>query len=110
MAKRSQMHVPLYTGKPKTARERRAEYDSGREHSAARGYGRRWKRARESFLNQYPLCVRCHNAGVLVAATEVDHITPHCGDMDLFWDVSNWQPLCKHCHSVKTAEETHNAH
>jgi len=34
----------------------------------------------------------------VVAATVVDHITPHRGDMTLFWDKSNWQSLCKRCH------------
>ncbi|MFR3634507.1 MAG: HNH endonuclease [Sutterella sp.] len=30
---------------------------------------------------------------------------PHKGDMALFWDQSNWQPLCHTCHSKKTARE-----
>lgn len=33
-----------------------------------------------------------------MAATVVDHIVPHGGDLKLFWDVKNWQPLCKKCH------------
>lgn len=39
------------------------------------------------------------------AATEVDHIIPHRGDQQLFWDTNNWQGLCKPCHSRKTAQE-----
>ena len=35
-------------------------------------------------------------------ATVVDHIKPHRGDQKLFWDRSNWQPLCEHHHNVKT--------
>jgi 5-methylcytosine-specific restriction protein A len=35
----------------------------------------------------------------------VDHIIPHKGDKDLFWDSNNWQPLCKTCHDEKTARE-----
>ena len=38
-------------------------------------------------------------------ATVVDHIIPHKGDMDIFWDEDNWQPLCKRCHDQKTATE-----
>ncbi|MCR8827199.1 HNH endonuclease [Photobacterium sp. TY 1-4] len=38
-------------------------------------------------------------------ATDVDHITPHKGDRRLFFDQSNWQSLCKSCHSRKTARE-----
>ena len=32
----------------------------------------------------------------------VDHIIPHRGDPELFWDRSNWQALCKNCHDRKT--------
>ncbi|TPW30330.1 HNH endonuclease, partial [Martelella alba] len=39
-------------------------------------------------------------------AVVVDHIRPHRGNDDLFWDRANWQPLCRHCHnSAKQAEE-----
>ena len=36
--------------------------------------------------------------GKVKAAEVVDHITPHRGDQQLFWDVDNWQSLCKQCH------------
>ena len=37
----------------------------------------------------------------------VDHIVPHRGDQELFWDVANnWQALCRQCHSsIKQAWE-----
>jgi 5-methylcytosine-specific restriction protein A len=35
----------------------------------------------------------------------VDHIVPHRGREQLFWDESNWQALCKACHDRKTGEE-----
>lgn len=39
-------------------------------------------------------------------ATVVDHIKPHKGDSQLFWDQDNWQSLCKtHHDSTKQAEE-----
>jgi 5-methylcytosine-specific restriction protein A len=41
----------------------------------------------------------------VVAAADLDHIIPHKGDMTLFWDPTNWQGLCKGCHSRKTATE-----
>jgi 5-methylcytosine-specific restriction protein A len=43
--------------------------------------------------------------GAYTPATVVDHIKPHKGNAILFWLVSNWQGLCKHCHDVKTATE-----
>lgn len=41
----------------------------------------------------------------MVPATVVDHAAPHRGDRALFWDTSNWQSLCAHCHNVKSACE-----
>jgi len=41
----------------------------------------------------------------MTAAGVVDHIVPHKGDADLFWQRTNWQPLCKPCHDRKTATE-----
>ena len=37
--------------------------------------------------------------------TVVDHIVPHRGDQQLFWNQSNWQALCKPCHDHKTMTE-----
>jgi 5-methylcytosine-specific restriction protein A len=46
---------------------------------------------------------RCHDEGRVELATVVDHVTPHRGDPELFWDIEgNWQPLCKACHDRKT--------
>lgn len=79
--------------------------DARRGTAAERGYGHKWQQAREQFLRAHPLCRRHEARGEVVAATVVDHIVPHKGDQDLFWRRSNWQPLCKHCHDVKTAVE-----
>jgi len=54
------------------------------------------------FLREHPLCVYCHREGMIVAASVVDHIQPHRGNYDLFWDSDNWQPLCKRHHDEKT--------
>jgi len=68
-------------------------------------YGSRWQRARAGYLAHHPLCVDCQSRGRATIATVVDHIKPHKGDMVLFWDSSNWAPLCKPCHDSKTARE-----
>ncbi len=57
------------------------------------------------YLAKHPLCQSCMLQGKWIAATVVDHIKPHKGDKKLFWDSSNWQPLCASCHSRKTAKE-----
>lgn len=83
----------------------RKQHDARRGSAAQRGYGFKWQRAREGFLQHHPLCVRCEKLGLVEAATVVDHIVPHKGDMTLFWQRTNWQALCKPCHDVKTATE-----
>lgn len=76
-----------------------------RANATKRGYDSKWRAARVRFLKVNPLCVRCKAEGRLVKATVVDHIKPHRGDKDLFWNESNWQPLCKRCHDSKTMTE-----
>ena len=77
-----------------------------RQSSTQRGYGSRWQKAREAWLREHPLCVDHLARGQLVAATVVDHVRPHKGDLKLFWDRHNWQSLCKNCHdSIKQAKE-----
>lgn len=68
-------------------------------------YGTAWKKARARYLREHPFCVDCQNAGKFVQATYLDHIKPHKGDLELFWDELNWQGLCHSCHSRKTAQE-----
>ena len=65
----------------------------------------RWKRARRQFLAEHPLCVMCEQQGRVTLAVLVDHITPHKGDEELFWDeVNNWQGLCATDHSAAKQE------
>lgn len=83
----------------------RARVDERRGTAASRGYGERWRKARAAFLAAHPLCAdpdRLHPDQVR-AARVVDHVVPHRGDDGLFWDSSNWQPLCFECHAAKTA-------
>ena len=76
--------------------------DHMRGGAAERGYDGRWRKARIAFLQRNPLCVECMRKGVLTPATVVDHIIPHRGDKDLFWNEENWQALCTSCHDRKT--------
>ncbi len=95
------------------SRPSRAKKHDQRPSACKRGYGHKWRTARENWLKLHPLCVHCKGVGILTAATEVDHVRAHGGDMALFWDKDNWQSLCKSCHSKKTYEEDgglgHNA-
>jgi 5-methylcytosine-specific restriction protein A len=62
----------------------------------------RWRNARKMFLQDNPLCAECERQGRIKAAGVVDHIRPHRGNQALFWDMDNWQSLCKSCHDKKT--------
>jgi 5-methylcytosine-specific restriction endonuclease McrA len=90
-----------------------------KQSSTARGYGYKWQQARAGYLVLHPFCayclreasisyaqdavaigLQCARAGIgLPYAQVVDHVTPHRGDMKLFWDSSNWQSLCSPHHS-----------
>ena len=71
-----------------------------RASSASRRYNRRWRNTRAVYLSANAACVLCG-----APATDVDHVTPHGMDHDLFWDTNNWQSLCHSCHSKKTQLE-----
>jgi 5-methylcytosine-specific restriction protein A len=90
---------------PAHVKVHKQQADARRESSSERGYNYRWQKARDTYLRANPLCRHCDRRGMVTPATEVDHIIPHRGDQALFWDTGNWQPLCKPCHSRKTARE-----
>ena len=61
---------------------------------------------RATFRAENPLCAMCSERGVVEPGVEVDHITPHKGDLALFFDASNLQNLCRfHHRSVKARIE-----
>ena len=78
--------------------------------ASKRGYGSRWQKESKRFLQAHPLCVHCMKKSppMYVKATVVDHITPHRGNQELFWNRDNWQALCKPCHDKKTLTEDIN--
>ena len=81
-------------------RNGRRRYDKRRRGTEARSWYKtaRWKRMRAAQLDSQPLCRFCLNEGRTTAATICDHIVPHRGDRDLFFDASNLQSLCKAHH------------
>lgn len=60
----------------------------------------RYQRERAAFLAENHRCVFCQREGRLTLSTTLDHIIPHKGDLDLFWDQANWQALCKPHHDA----------
>jgi 5-methylcytosine-specific restriction enzyme A len=107
-------HPCAHPGCPKLTHDRRCrehrreewkEQDRNRPSAVARGYGSEWRKASRQFLRENPLCAECLKTGRLRPSEVTDHIVPHKGNMTLFWDSANWQPLCWRCHSRKTAKE-----
>lgn len=82
-----------------------AEADARRGTRTKRGYTNAWTKASIGYRRKNPWCVICKRAGRMVPSECVDHIKPHGGDQELFWDKTNWQALCGTCHSEKTARE-----
>jgi 5-methylcytosine-specific restriction protein A len=85
--------------------EHKKKVTKEQNHKSSKLYTYQWRKASKQFIKEHPLCVHCQKEERLTPATEVDHIIPHGGNRILFWDRKNWQPLCKSCHSKKTAEE-----
>lgn len=63
-----------------------------------------WRKSSERFIADNPLCCECQKAGRLEPSKVTDHIVPKdiCKDP---WDRDNWQPLCRKCHSMKSAKD-----
>lgn len=80
--------------------KRYEKYD--RDPAVRRRYGRAWKRIRDSYAAQHPLCELCQQQGQFVPTEEIHHRTPlseggtHARD--------NLIALCKSCHSKIHAE------
>jgi 5-methylcytosine-specific restriction protein A len=73
-------------------------------------YDSKWQAYRLKFLKANPYCIMCAQEGRRARATVVDHITPHRGNVPLFWDTNNHQPLCTlHHNSVKARQEESGA-
>jgi hypothetical protein len=110
----------MMANKPKTFRprgiptpeENRLAYDRWRnENKPYRKwyFTARWKRTAAAQLAEEPLCRNCMKHGRVTAATVCDHVEPHRGDPDKFWN-GPFQSLCDQapwrCHSsVKQSAE-----
>lgn len=64
----------------------------------------KWRKLRNAVIHEDPLCRMCKPQGRTTAAVLVDHIIPvKFGGQ--FWLYSNLQPLCNHCHELKSRSE-----
>ena len=76
---------------------------TGREADPARTLklnGAKWQKLRASVLACEPLCRHCTARGLVVRATDVDHMNGADDNR-----IESLQPLCHECHSRKTAKD-----
>jgi len=95
-----------YPGCTNLVRRGRCEiHPSPRFRSAEvqRLYDRQWQKRRIEHLSSEPWCMECLRAHTFTPATEVHHVRPHHGDVDVFL-TSPLVSLCKVCHSRITAQ------
>ncbi len=84
----------------------RAEAESRRPNAYRRMYGPEWQSLRKLVaLRDGYQCRQCGRLCYRKGDMHIDHIVPHKGNPDLFWDLDNLQVLCASCHSTKTAKE-----
>lgn len=85
-----------------------AEADARRRerYETRRLYGTQaWRKKARAQLQDEPLCRMCLAEDRIAAATVADHVEPHRGDPERFWNTP-LQSLCgRHHNSVKQAEE-----
>jgi 5-methylcytosine-specific restriction protein A len=62
----------------------------------------RWRKLREYFIKNNPLCKICKKNNRIKESKVVDHIV-EIADGGGVWDFSNLQALCDPCHRIKTA-------
>ena len=60
---------------------------------------------REDFLAEHPLCERCEEKGLVVAAVEVHHREAQSKRPDLVLVRANWMAVCRPCHRELTRRE-----
>lgn len=91
---------PAYRGSrcPLCQKASQQAAEARRPNARQRGYTYEWQKAAKAFLSQpgNDRCVECN-----APASVVDHRIAHKGDQRLFWDRSNWQPMCKRCNTRK---------
>jgi 5-methylcytosine-specific restriction enzyme A len=79
-------------------KEAKARHDLNRPNAHKRGYDSQWKRTRDAFIRNSPVCEFCGGP-----AEVIDHIVPiRCGGSS---DEDNTQSLCRKCHALKTASD-----
>lgn len=73
-----------------------------RPYNSSVRYGASWRKRRNKYIKEHPLCEECLKEGKITVATEVHHIIP-IKDGGTH-DYDNLMSLCKSCHSRITVK------
>ena len=73
-----------------------------RPYTSSERYGSEWRKIRNRFIKEHPLCEECLKQDRLTPSKEVHHIVPLKNGGTNRED--NLMALCKSCHSKITAE------
>lgn len=105
MPKKIPTYRPAWMAKPE---DRHRDYNRNRRDPLLLElYGStRWKRFRAMIQAERILCERCSKANRVTAGQEVHHKVSPRLNMDLAFEESNVELLCKSCHSKETASHT----
>ena len=71
-----------------------------RDPECNKRYGTLWRKIRNRYITEHPLCGECGKQGRLTPAQEVHHIVPLTDGGGN--DFDNLSSLCKSCHSAVT--------
>lgn len=104
------LRQPWHKPRQQAERERKRSLDRSRHDDPARRLYKtaRWQKLRARQLAEHPLCQcpACDEGRKRVnPATVVDHVKPHRGDEELFYDPANLMSMSKRCHDRKTATQ-----
>jgi 5-methylcytosine-specific restriction endonuclease McrA len=77
---------------------------TGRNRTEPDLYDRRaWRRRSRMHRQEFPLCQRCLENGIVKVADAAHHIQPHRGDAWSFY-TGQLQSLCNACHALTDAD------
>ena len=105
--------MPTLNLKKKTKKDNaRNEHSPNRELRQKAYNTTEWRKLRESYLKQHPVCEECLNKGKVTPATSVHHKeTPFKNNTinkNLFLDSNNLMAVCHECHAeIHNREQGH---
>ena len=106
--------MPTLNLQKKTKKEinQRNEHTPNRELRQKYYNTTEWRKLREAYLKQHPVCEECLNKGKVTPATSVHHIQSpfkngEC-NKNLFLDYNNLMAVCHECHAeIHNKEQGH---